>query len=105
MPDSPVSKSKIIVIDDEESILFLLKRLLEKHIKGCEVITTQSGQEGLKQVARHSPDCIVSDINMPHMDGFEICRKIKSDPRIKLSFRSFLSRAWINFHISRDKLM
>ena len=49
----------------------------------CEVITTQSGQEGLKQVARHSPDCIVSDINMPYMDGFEICRKIKSDPRIK----------------------
>ncbi|NWG09042.1 MAG: response regulator [Nitrososphaerales archaeon] len=48
--------------------------------KGYEVITAKDGQEALKKVSVPKPDLIILDIIMPKMNGFEVCKKLKSDP-------------------------
>jgi len=72
------SDSKILVVDDNEQNLELLVAYLET-LK-CPVVTAVDGIDALEKVAAEDPDLILLDIMMPRMSGFEVCRKIKSDP-------------------------
>jgi len=72
---------KILVVDDEKDLLNLMKRLLTRG--GFEVITASDGKEGLEKVHSEAPDLMILDINMPVMDGWEVCRKIRRDPLYK----------------------
>jgi len=72
---------KIIVVDDEKDILNLVKRILTRG--GFEVITALDGKEGLAKVYSEAPDLMILDINMPEMDGWEVCQKIRGDPLYK----------------------
>ena len=72
---------KVLVVDDNSANLYLLKVLLEKD--GLEVITSENGKEALEKARRNPPDLIVSDILMPVMDGYALCRKCKSDKKLK----------------------
>lgn len=65
---------KILIVDDEEGIVFLLRDYFE--IQGYEVITARGGLEALEKI-RFNPDLILLDINMPDLDGMEVCRKIR----------------------------
>lgn len=65
---------KILVIDDEENIVNLLKDFFE--IEGFLVYTAYSGVEALKKI-EVKPDIILLDINMPEMDGIEVCKRIR----------------------------
>lgn len=65
---------KILIVDDEEGIVFLLRDYFE--IQGYEVITARGGLEALEKI-RLNPDLILLDINMPDLDGMEVCRKIR----------------------------
>lgn len=69
---------KILLADDEEDIKTVLKLFLEN--KGYEVITAFDGLDALDQVKREKPDLVLLDIMMPLVDGFEVCKKIKTDP-------------------------
>lgn len=70
----------ILVVDDVEENLFLLRRLLTK--EGYRVVTLSDSREVL-QTARHLlPALILLDIQMPVIDGFEVCKSIKNDPAI-----------------------
>ena len=64
--------------DDEKNIVRLMQMSLER--AGYEVITASDGVEALRVIEREVPDLIVMDITMPHMDGMEVLRKLKSDP-------------------------
>lgn len=72
---------KILVTDDNPMALYLFETLLQNH--GYEVITASNGIEALSLAQSGNIDLIISDILMPQMDGFQLCRKLKSDERTK----------------------
>ena len=67
--------SKILIIEDEESIAELEKDYLE--INGYEVVIENSGKEGLDNALENDYDLILLDIMLPEVDGFEICREVR----------------------------
>jgi two-component system cell cycle response regulator len=72
--------ARVLVVDD---ILPNVK-LLEAKLAGeyYDVLTATSGKEALEKVANDSPDIVLLDVMMPEMDGFEVCRQIKSNPAV-----------------------
>jgi len=72
-----MAKEKILVVDDEEDILELLKFKLSK--EGYQVMCAASGEEALRCVRSETPDLIVLDLMLPGMDGIEVARELKND--------------------------
>lgn len=66
----------ILLVDDEEDILEFLERILSPRYR---VLVTESGEEALKILDKEPVQLIISDVMMPEMDGFELCRHIKSN--------------------------
>ncbi|TGE40064.1 response regulator transcription factor [Desulfosporosinus fructosivorans] len=73
--------AKILVVDDEEPILELLRFNLEK--EGYLVSVAKDGQEALQHVENDQPDLLVLDLMLPGMDGLEVCRKLRSNPKFQ----------------------
>ncbi|MDP2187348.1 MAG: response regulator [Sphingobacteriaceae bacterium] len=71
-------KPKILIVDDDPSILLSLDFLLKK--AGYEIFIARDGAEALDIIRREMPVCVVLDIMMPQVDGYEVCRQVKSDP-------------------------
>ncbi|HKB78172.1 MAG TPA: fused response regulator/phosphatase [Thermoanaerobaculia bacterium] len=71
---------RIVVIDDNANDLQVIRRFLER--KGYTVDAATSGEAGLQLATRIVPDAFVIDYRMPGMDGFEVTRRIKSDPQL-----------------------
>ena len=76
-----MSRGKVLVVDDEEYIQHILN--FSFGAEGYEVVTAADGEEALAKARNEKPDIIVLDIMMPKMDGYEACRKLKSDPKTK----------------------
>lgn len=76
-----MSKKKILIVEDEESLLKLESILLTS--KGYEVKGVPNGQAALQSLAEDKPDLILLDVMLPEIDGFEVCRRIKSDPETR----------------------
>ncbi len=74
---------KILVIDDVTENLIAIKETLEDLMLDCLLLTAQSGKEGLKIARAEQPDTILTDVQMPGMDGFELCKKLKEDEATK----------------------
>ncbi|HPD46012.1 MAG TPA: response regulator [Anaerohalosphaeraceae bacterium] len=70
---------KILVVEDEEDVLELVRYNLGKN--GYKVETAMSGEEALQKAMRINPDLILLDLMLPTVDGLEVCRKVKNDPR------------------------
>jgi DNA-binding response OmpR family regulator len=68
----------ILVIEDDD----IVARTIERSLRGEEfrVLITNSGVEGLKAARRRTPDLVILDIIMPGMDGYTVCREMRSDP-------------------------
>ena len=73
-----IAASHVLVVDDNAQNLELLVAYLEG--LGCKVRTAFDGVDALDKVKEAVPDLILLDIMMPRMSGFEVCRKLKSDP-------------------------
>ena len=71
----------VLIIEDEPSLQEILTYNLES--RGYQVLVFDDGTEGLEGVRQHVPDIVLLDIMLPGMDGFEVCRHIRSDPLIK----------------------
>lgn len=71
----------ILVVDDEEPILELLRFNLEK--EGYQVCVAKNGQEALERVEKEHPDLLVLDVMLPGMDGLEVCRILRLNPRFQ----------------------
>jgi adenylate cyclase len=67
----------VMVVDDEEQNRTLLRDPLEA--SGYEVAEAENGMQALQKIAEHPPDVILLDVMMPQMDGFEVCRRLKTD--------------------------
>jgi len=74
---------KILVVDDDAANRELLQESLVA--EGLEVITAPDGRSSLEEFARLKPDLVLLDVNMPFLDGFEVCRRLKSNPETRLT--------------------
>ncbi|MCX7975244.1 MAG: PAS domain S-box protein [Candidatus Aminicenantes bacterium] len=74
-------KAKILIVEDNENSLYLMETLLKGH--GAEVISARNGQEALEKALQDPPELVISDILMPVMDGFTLCRLWKSHEKLK----------------------
>lgn len=84
-----MNKKRILLVDDDQHIIKLTSHYLEK--ADFEVLTAQTGQVGLELARQEQPDLIVLDINLPQMDGLEVCQILRQEsdvPIIMLSARS-----------------
>ena len=72
-----MSKSRILLVDDEPDILETVSFMLQS--RNYQVSTASGGQESLEKVKSEQPDLILLDIMMPDIDGYEVCMKLKSD--------------------------
>ncbi len=71
--------ARVLVVDDILSNVKLLEAKLAAEY--FEVVTAYNGEEALAKTEEHEPDIILLDVMMPGMDGFEVCRRIKSNPK------------------------
>lgn len=69
--------ARLLVVDDEESLLEMLASALR--FGGYEVATAAEGFDALREVRKEDPDLIVLDVNLPDIDGFEVCRRLRRD--------------------------
>jgi two-component system OmpR family response regulator len=68
---------KVLVVDDEPNIRELVEVALKFH--GCAVAVSASGKDALHQTESYEPDLIILDVMLPDMDGFEVCRALRTD--------------------------
>jgi CheY-like chemotaxis protein len=79
--DSFLPQSTVLIVDDNPQNVELLQAFLET--LPVKIVTAGDGVEALEKIEQHSPDLILLDIMMPRMSGFQVCRKIKSDPKTR----------------------
>lgn len=68
---------KLLLVEDDANLCYIIQGGLEDMIGGYEVMTAANGEEGLRLWHEQKPDVIVSDIEMPVMDGYEMVRRIR----------------------------
>jgi DNA-binding response OmpR family regulator len=72
-------KKRVLIVEDEESLLKLETILLT--VKGFEVIAAFTGKMAIDKIGVDKFDLVLLDIMLPDIDGFEVCRQIRKDPR------------------------
>ncbi len=77
-----MSKEIILVVDDEANIRDLARLYLEKD--GYQVVTVTNGEEALAYIHATPPALIVLDLMLPHIDGWEVCRRIRADSALPI---------------------
>ena len=70
----------VLVVDDEFDILEALKGILE--LEGYRVLAAQNGAQALRAMQEASPDLVLADLMMPVMDGLELLKAARADPRL-----------------------
>ncbi len=85
VPAVPVAENNdaplILAVDDSPTIRKLVSMTLER--EGFQVITASDGLEAVQLLSEHMPDMILSDVNMPKLDGYKLCRFVKKSDRTK----------------------
>jgi DNA-binding response OmpR family regulator len=70
---------KVLVIDDNAVIVDLIRHAVQMH-GAYEVSVAYDGVEGLEQFYKVRPHCVIVDVKMPHLDGYQVVRSIRGDP-------------------------
>lgn len=73
--------TRVLVVDDEQSIAYVARAVLED--EGYEVAIARDGREALDLLEHELVDVIVTDLMMPRLDGWALCRQVQSDPRLQ----------------------
>jgi DNA-binding response OmpR family regulator len=79
--ESPHAKERVLVVEDSPTIVSVVKYFLE--LEGFEVLVAENGLAGLEAAKRERPRVIVSDINMPGMDGMAMVKTLRADPETR----------------------
>ncbi|UYZ58989.1 response regulator transcription factor [Hymenobacter latericus] len=80
---------KILVVDDDPDIVELLEYNLRK--EGYDVATAPDGRKALEVAQQFSPDIVLLDVMMPHLDGIAACRELRAMPKFKDTYILFLT--------------
>jgi CheY-like chemotaxis protein len=81
MPTARERSYKALVVDDNADIRTIVAAVLQAANLGLKVVTAQDGFEALDLAGTERPDIVILDISMPDMDGFEVCRQLRADPK------------------------
>jgi two-component system alkaline phosphatase synthesis response regulator PhoP len=73
--------SKILIVDDDKDIIFMIKSVLEKN--GYEVMTASDGQKALDAIESNAPDLMIADLTMPVMDGWRLSMKVRQHAKCR----------------------
>jgi len=79
--ESFLPQSTVLLVDDNPQNVELLQAFLES--LPVKLVTAVDGVDALEKVAEHNPDLILLDVMMPRMSGFQVCKRLKSDPKTK----------------------
>jgi len=71
----------VIALDDDPGNLRVIEMLLQKN--GYSVLTAPNGQEGLKLLRKMVPACLILDVQMPGMSGYDVCQVVRRDERLE----------------------
>jgi two-component system, OmpR family, alkaline phosphatase synthesis response regulator PhoP len=71
--------SRILIVDDEPNIVISLEYLMKR--EGWETAVAADGEAALAALEKAPPDLVILDVMLPRMNGFEVCRRIRADPR------------------------
>jgi DNA-binding response OmpR family regulator len=71
--------SRILIVDDEPNIVISLEFLMQH--EGHQTVVAHDGEAALEALARETPDLVILDVMLPRMSGFEVCERIRADPR------------------------
>jgi CheY-like chemotaxis protein len=77
-PQQRPSTRTILVVDDDDDVRGLLRATIERGVH--RVVTADDGEEALRLIYLAAPDLVLLDVNMPGMDGPEVCRRLKANP-------------------------
>lgn len=72
---------RILIVDDEPNIVISLDYLMKR--EGYDVAIAADGEAALEAVAAAAPDLVILDVMLPRMNGFDVCRRLRADPRWK----------------------
>ena len=98
--------TRVLVVEDDRDIAELVERYLQK--AGFSIELLSSGRDALKAIADRTPDLLILDLMLPHVDGLEICRAVRSEPRtaaipiIMLTARADESERIVGLEIGAD---
>ncbi len=81
MNETSTENVLILIVEDSPTQSLKLQHTLERH--DYSVIATVNGQAAFEALKVHVPTLVITDINMPEMDGYELCRRIKDDPKLQ----------------------
>ncbi len=77
---------RILVVDDDPPSVKMISFLLRE--EGYEVVSADNGESALELLDREAPDLVILDVMMPHLDGFEVCRRIRQKQDVPVIFLS-----------------
>jgi DNA-binding response OmpR family regulator len=80
---------QILIVDDDPDLLFATARVIQS--AGYEVLTAETGAEGMASVRQNRPDLILLDVILPDTDGHDMCRQLKQDPELHRIFVVLIS--------------
>jgi CheY-like chemotaxis protein len=78
---TPSAQKTILIIDDQPFFVTMQQNMLQR--QGYRVISASNGADGLDKARKHKPDIILLDVEMPGVDGMEVCRQLKEDAELK----------------------
>ena len=79
--ENPTAGVEILIVEDSPTQALKLRHVLEKH--GHRVTAASDGRKALAALAASVPTLVITDINMPEMNGYELCQRNKDDPKLK----------------------
>ena len=80
---SDLIPKRILIVEDEEANIAVLLNILELMMQQEQVVVARDGHEGIQIAYEHSPEVILMDLSLPKLDGWEVTRSLKSNPRFK----------------------
>ena len=91
--------ASILVVDDEPDIVRVVVRIMEA--RGHTVATAHDGVEALAQVRASRPDVIILDVNLPGMNGFEVCNRLRADESTRTIPIVMMTAAYVSIDDAR----
>ena len=74
---------RILIVEDEEANIDVVRNILEIMLDQDDLLVARDGHEGIKLAYEHDPEIILMDLSLPKLDGWEVARSLKSNPRFK----------------------